>query len=155
MNINKILIGIDDSKYADFAAAYGFDLARSFKAHVGLVHIVEPVAMPQPANDTLVGLPLETVMFPETEILNIQKEQTAILIERTVKQYGNNVEVTNFTEYGSTEEGILRCCAEFNADMIVIGTHSRKGIDRFFMGSVAEHVVRHSTVPVLVVPYHA
>jgi len=36
--------------------------------------------------------------------------------------------------------------------MIVVGTHSRKGIDRLFMGSIAENVVRHSKVPVLVVP---
>jgi nucleotide-binding universal stress UspA family protein len=36
--------------------------------------------------------------------------------------------------------------------MIVIGTHSRTGIDRLLMGSVAEHVIRHSEVPVLVVP---
>ncbi len=39
------------------------------------------------------------------------------------------------------------------AKMIVIGTHSRTGIDRFFMGSVAEQVVRHSDIPVLVVPF--
>jgi nucleotide-binding universal stress UspA family protein len=35
MKISKILIGIDDSKYAEYAASYGFDIARTFNAHVG------------------------------------------------------------------------------------------------------------------------
>jgi nucleotide-binding universal stress UspA family protein len=62
------------------------------------------------------------------------------------------LKVTYFTEYGLTADSILKCGSEFNADLIVVGTHSRTGLDRFFMGSVAEHVVRHSHVPVLVVP---
>jgi len=153
MNISKILIGIDDSKYSEKATAYGFELARTFGAKVGLVHIIEPVAVPEPANDTLVGLPMETASFPQVELMNIQKEQTGNLIERVNKQYATDVEVSNFTEYGPTGDGILKCCNEFGADMIVIGTHRRSGLDRLFMGSVAEEIVRHANVPVLVVPY--
>jgi nucleotide-binding universal stress UspA family protein len=63
------------------------------------------------------------------------------------------MQVTHFTEYGSTASGIIECSKEFGADLIVIGTHSRSGLDRLLMGSVAEHVVRHSEVPVLVVPF--
>jgi nucleotide-binding universal stress UspA family protein len=62
------------------------------------------------------------------------------------------MEVTHFNEFGSTGDGILNCSKEFKADLIVIGTHSRKGLDRLLSGSVSEHVVRHSEVPVLVVP---
>ena len=62
------------------------------------------------------------------------------------------MQITTFNDYGSTADGILKCSEEFGADMIVVGTHSRTGIDRFLMGSIAEDVVRHAQVPVLVVP---
>ena len=46
MTIQKILIAVDDSKYAEHAAEFGFDMARVYKAEVGLVSIVEPIMLP-------------------------------------------------------------------------------------------------------------
>jgi nucleotide-binding universal stress UspA family protein len=153
MKISKILIGIDDSKFAEYAASYGFDIARTFNAHVGLVHIVEPAVMTDTSNsDTILGMPLANPNYNELNILDIQKEQADNVIERTVQKYANGLQVTHFNEYGSTADGILNCSKEFGADLIVIGTHSRSGIDRLLMGSVAESVIRNSLVPVLVVP---
>lgn len=51
-----------------------------------------------------------------------------------------------------TGEAILRRAAEIGADAIAIGTHGRTGLRRLIFGSVAEEVVRHATVPVLVIP---
>jgi nucleotide-binding universal stress UspA family protein len=153
MKISKILIGIDDSKFAEYAASYGFDIAQTFNAHVGLVHIVEPAVMTDTSNsDTILGMPLANPNYNELNILDIQKEQADNVIERTVQKYANGLQVTHFNEYGSTADGILNCSKEFGADLIVIGTHSRSGIDRLLMGSVAESVIRNSLVPVLVVP---
>jgi nucleotide-binding universal stress UspA family protein len=150
--MKKILIGIDDSKFAEHAADYGFDLAHKLKAEVGLIHIIEPVVATQAGTiDSSIGAPFDnTIVMPE--LYNIQDENARKLIAATVKKYGEGIKITHFTEYGSTADGILECSKEFKADMIVIGTHSRTGIDRFLMGSVAEHVVRHADVPVLVVP---
>ncbi|OOQ58641.1 universal stress protein [Mucilaginibacter pedocola] len=152
MKISRILIGIDDSKFADYAASYGFDLAKTFNAHVGLVHIVEPVVTPITTNDTITGLPYEDPGVNDVEMLNVQEHLSESLVDRTIEKYAGDLQVTHFSEFGATAEGILHCSKEFNADLIVIGTHSRTGLDRFFMGSVAESVVRHSEVPVLVVP---
>lgn len=156
MNIRKILIGIDDSKFAEHAAEYGFDIAHKFNAAVGLVNIVEPIAIPQQYNTTLD--PTMNIINPdagpeELELLDIQKAQSAHIVERFTKQFGENMQIAHFTDYGSTADGILKCSKEFEADLIVIGTHHRSGLDRLLMGSVAEHVVRHSDVPVLVVPF--
>jgi nucleotide-binding universal stress UspA family protein len=152
MHINKILIGIDDSKFAEYAASYGFDLAKTFNAHVGLVHIVEPMVTPVTTNDTITGLPFQDSGVNEVELLNIQEDMSDNIVNRTIKKYAGDLQVTHFNEYGSTADGILHCSKEFKADLIVIGTHSRTGIDRLLMGSVAESVVRSSQVPVLVVP---
>ncbi|MFA6247033.1 MAG: universal stress protein [Mucilaginibacter sp.] len=152
MKISKILIGIDDSKFAEYAASYGFDIAHTFNAHVGLVHIVEPAITPETSSDSILGMPMGSPDFNEMNLLDIQKENAENIIDRTVKKYANGLQVTHFNEYGATADGILNCCKEFKADLIVIGTHSRSGIDRLLMGSVAETVVRNSHVPVLVVP---
>ena len=153
MKITKILIGIDDSKYAEYAAAYGFDLAHKFDAAVGLVNIVEPAMMPNvgSGNDPFLGV--QTNGAEELELLDIQKNHSETTVERFIKQFAGDMPVSHFTNYGSTSDGIIQCAKEFGADLIVLGTHSRSGIDHFLMGSVAEDVVRHSEVPVLVVPF--
>jgi len=158
MKISKIIIGIDDSKFAEYAASYGFDMAKAFNAHVGLVHIVEPAVAPVTPTDTIIGMPMQDNVFTgieQTEIMHIQDEQADNIITRTIKKYAGDLQVTHFNEYGSTADGILNCSREFKADLIVIGTHSRSGIDRLLMGSVAESVVRNSEIPVLVVPMPA
>jgi nucleotide-binding universal stress UspA family protein len=155
MKIKKILIGIDDSKFAEHAAEYGFDVAHNYKAHVGLVHIVEPVMIPAATtgSDISLGAIPQVGGINELELMTIQNQSSESLIERTAKYFGKDLEVTQFNEFGDTADGIIDCAKAFNADLIVIGTHSRTGLDRFLMGSVAEHVVRHSPVPVLVVPF--
>lgn len=154
MKISKILIGIDDSAYARNAAAYGFDMARDYKAAVGLVHIIEPIVIPSTPADNLSGIPMDSTFgIQEVELSEVQSNQTETLIANTIKEFGDGLEVTAFKQYGSRAEGIIDCCKEFQADLIIIGTHKRSGLDRLLIGSVAEHVVRHSAVPVLVVPF--
>ena len=153
MVIKKVLIAIDYGKHAAHAAEYGFELARKFGAEAGLVNIVEPVILPSVSTtDPIIGMPTESLGVDEMELLDIQQTQSENIVDQTIKKFAADTQVTHFTEYGSTTDGIITCAKEFNADIIVIGTHSRTGFDRLLMGSVAEHVVRHSPVPVLVVP---
>ena len=155
MKITKVLIGIDDSKFAEHAAEYGFDIARQFNAAVGLVNIVEPAIVPQmtTGTDSLMGVSTPGIGLEEMEMIDIQQSQSDNIIDRTIAKFSGELSVTHFSEYGSTADGIVQCSKEFGADLIVIGTHSRSGLDRLLMGSVAEDVVRHSEVPVLVVPF--
>ncbi|MFD2145118.1 universal stress protein [Mucilaginibacter antarcticus] len=65
MLIKKILIGIDNSKYAENAAKYGFDIAHKFSAKVALVHMVVPMVMPyNNTADPLTGLPTSPWPIP-------------------------------------------------------------------------------------------
>lgn len=153
--MKKILIGLDDSKYAEHAVEYGFKLAHKLHAEVGLVHIVEPiVAAPVATVEGGLGMPFDTGTDLVTpELYQIQDERSRNMIAEANKKYGDNkIHITNFTEYGSTADGILKCAKDFDAELIVIGTHSRSGFDRFLMGSVTEDIVRQSEIPVLIVP---
>jgi nucleotide-binding universal stress UspA family protein len=154
MMITKVLIAIDDSKTAEHAAAYGFDIARKFNAAVGLVNVIEPI-LASPlimGSDPMLGSPAVDSGMEEMELLDIQKGRSESIVESTIKKFASDLQITHFSEYGSSAQGIIHCAEEFGADLIVLGTHSRTGFDRLLMGSVAEHVVRHAEVPVLVVP---
>jgi len=153
MKINKILIAIDDSKYADNAAAYGFDLAHSYGAQVGLVNVMEPIITSSADANLMTGTPFDAGIANDPEFIKIQQEASENIIQRITNTYAADIKVSHFSEYGSKAEGIIDCSNEFGADLVVIGTHSRTGLDRLLMGSVAEHVIRHSKVPVLVVPF--
>jgi len=153
--IKKILIGVDDSKYAEAAAKYGFNLAESLNAHVGLVNIIEPVPISTPINgaNEILGTPLYGLnIVDDNKIINAQTQVSENIIENITKKYAGKLEVSHYNEYGSTGEGILSCSREFKADIIVIGTHNRSGLDRLFSSNIAEYVVKHSAIPVLVVP---
>jgi nucleotide-binding universal stress UspA family protein len=148
MKIQRILIAVDNSKCAEHAAQYGFELAD-----VGLANIVEPMISSAQSPDMISGSIFDPVVASDPELVNIQKEVSENLIENMIKQFAGDLKVTQFSEFGNSTDGILDCSAQFNADLIVIGTHARTGLDRLLMGSVAEHVVRHSKVPVLVIPF--
>lgn len=154
MEFKKILIAVDDSKYSDNAAQYGFELARKNKALVGLVHIVEPVVT-TPTNDTsLMGsfIPNLNPAVEDVEVINVQEQYSKKLLDNMADKYGKGLEISQYSEFGSTADSIVSCAIQFNADLIVLGTHSRSGFDRLLMGSIAEEVVRHSPVAVLVIP---
>ncbi|MFD1258491.1 universal stress protein [Mucilaginibacter terrae] len=154
MSITRILIGIDESKYADHAAEYGFKLARKFDAAVGIVSIIEPLsAAVTPMGDTAFGLPFDGVNdVNNVDIMNAQNQSADALLNRIVDKYSEGLPVTQYTDYGTSADGIINCAAQFGADLIIVGTHHRSGFDRLLMGSVAEEVIRNSKVPVLVVP---
>lgn len=151
MLIKKILIGIDNSTFSEHAAKYGFNMAKTFNAKVALVHIVEPTLMPPNVGMDPLSSPVVSPIN-DAEIMDVQNDMSENLLEKTEKKFGKGIQVTHFNEFGDTADGIIECSKDFGADLIIVGTHSRSGIDRLLMGSVAEHVVRHSEIPVLVVP---
>lgn len=73
-------------------------------------------------------------------------------IANYLKKKGMNVE-TVVTD-GIPADDILNYATENEVDLIIMSTHGRSGISRWFSGSVAEKVIRHSTVPVLISPPH-
>lgn len=152
MKFQRILIAIDDRKYSKHAAEYGFELAHTFKSAVALVHIVEPVVMTQPSDPSMLGSLVPGLGSETVEVEKIQEESSKKLLEQTVNTLGKGLDVTQYSELGSTADTIINCANQFKADLIVIGTHKRSGLDRLLMGSVAESVLHHSPIPVLIVP---
>lgn len=141
MNYSKILIAVDSSEFSMAAAKKGFELAHQLNAKASLIYVI----------DKSKGMGnVDAGIFPEDAILILKKEAEQTLDQLAVMYNGG--ELMKFMPEGHPTEDILETAKTWNADLIVIGTHGRTGLKHLLMGSVAEHIVRHSIIPILVVP---
>ena len=146
--INKILIAIDGSPYSDHIIDYGIFIANTMKSEVAVAHISElPMAAPFMV-DPLSNEPTTMVM----EVMQAQDDANKVLFRYIQKKWGNKIPLHIYTKVGKPKEEILAIADEYQADLIILGTHGRVGFDHFISGSVAEGVVRRSLCPVLVIP---
>jgi len=142
MKNERILIVADDSPSSLKAVKYGFQLAGRLKAKVGLIGVVD---------GALAIGNVDAGVFPEQAAFEMKKSMKEFL-EHMVKDYGHGIDAELFTPEGEVKETILHLAKEWNATLIVAGTHGRKGLNRLLMGSVAESILRDAHIPVVVVP---
>lgn len=145
MNIKHILVGTDLSLEAKSRIPAVVDLARSLDARITLLHVVESFeAIPH-------GSPLAPPLGP-TENVKAMDLARAQLEERRAA-FGSGVVVDVELVVGGDAAEEITAYAEANdVDLIAVTTHGRTGFRRLALGSVAEAVIRHSRVPVLVLP---
>lgn len=147
-NIDRILIAVEDSPYSDQAIRYGVMLAKKMSSQIAMVHADEiPVSTPYIADPMLSETPL---MIPE--MMEIQEEASKNLFKRIYEEYGEGIKITKFIRIGRAQDEILAVADEYNADLIILGTHGRTGLDHFISGSVSESVARKAKCPVLIIP---
>ncbi len=147
MSIPKhILVPTDFSEAGDAAIEYAIDLAQQLGAIVHLLHVV---TLP------VYGV-AEIGMAHASAIAQKSMLVAQDSLDRLAERLRDRVEVAPVRlEMGDAREVIDRVAEDVHADLIVMGTHGRKGLSRWFMGSVAESVVRTAPCPVLTVHQHA
>lgn len=144
MDFKKILIAVDNSTCAEKAAKTGYEMASKFGAEVALLNIIEPA--PASVNPDFTLAPAFMEMYDNSE------ENSQTLLQEISNKYGNGMPTVYLTSLDTATHGIIQQAEEWNAELIVIGTHGRTGFYHFLMGSVAEHVARKAACPVLIVP---
>lgn len=100
---------------------------------------------------SLSDLPMESSWEGVSSALKKQGEQAIHDVEELI----GDVPFESSVVDGSPSRKIVNYAAENDIDVIVMGTHGRSGVDRLLLGSVAERVVRSSTVPVLTIRVNA
>jgi nucleotide-binding universal stress UspA family protein len=147
-DFKKILIAVDDSKYAHLAAAYGFSLAKKLDAQLALVHVDEfPIAL-NVAGDPVLGDSVQVI----PDLMDIQKKSAEDLFKNLKAEFGSVLVQKEYILEGNIVNEIIEAAKEFEADMMVVGTHGRTGFNHFISGSVAEQITRQAHCPVLIVP---
>jgi nucleotide-binding universal stress UspA family protein len=140
LRFKTVLVPVDFSASSRRALDYAAGFAASHGGRLVLLHVVEPVVYPAE-----LGYPSLGALPPQTEYERAGKEQLSLL----ARQVSGSVEVTAKIRVGQPYVEITRAARELGADLIIISTHGHTGLKRVLVGSTAERVVRHATVPVL------
>jgi nucleotide-binding universal stress UspA family protein len=135
----NILVPTDFSASSEQALDYASDLADKLGAKI---HLLSVVGIPSYGVPELgVGLTAtmmdDMVMDTQTALDQLARDRTSV--------------AQTLVRAGDPRDVILQTAEELHADLIVMGTHGRRGISRALLGSVAEMIVRTSPVPVLTV----
>ena len=142
----KILVPVDGSATSYRALDTAVELARSFGASLRLVHVIEEMAY-LTGYDPLGGY--------SGDLIGIMQESGRKVLEDAMaraKAAGVEVDTILFDKLGERlAETVAHGAKQWGADLIVLGTHGRRGVGRLLMGSGAEQIIRLAPVPVLVV----
>jgi nucleotide-binding universal stress UspA family protein len=140
--IKTVLVPTDFSEPGEAALAYAVNLAESLGARLVLLHAFE---LP------IVGLPNGTIVATADFVSRIVNASQKALDDAIARYGERKVQITPLLKQGDAREVVLAVAKEVCAELIVMGTHGRRGIARALIGSVTESVVRTATVPVLTV----
>jgi nucleotide-binding universal stress UspA family protein len=141
----RIVVPLDGSDIAEQALQSAEDFARATGATVHLVRVVE---FPSTSYAYVYGA------MVESEAITVQLEDAVNFAEEYLDEVAKTISEHGITVTTEVRHGIA--CQELVAtmtpgDLFVIASHGRSGVARWFLGSVAEEITRHATVPVLLV----
>lgn len=138
-----IVVATDGSKYSVAAASAAIGLAKRNKSSLTVLSVAP--------NELLSASDMD-VTFNQRELIEKNSLREAEKNAKAVKEAAQKeeVEVTAFVLSGRPADAIIETAKERNADLIVLGSHGRTGVERLLMGSVAERVIVLASCPVLV-----
>jgi len=140
ITIASILCPVDFSEASHNAIRYACEFARSMGSKVYLLNVVEPRAMA--ADMALNYIPVEEEL-----------EKAAVEDLKPILQQALDAGITAQSEVmiGTPADVILQQAADWDVNLLIMGSHGKTGLSRLLMGSVAEAVVRKAACPVLIV----
>ncbi|MEA3135991.1 MAG: hypothetical protein QOJ26_114 [Thermoplasmata archaeon] len=145
----KILVALEFNETGRAALAAAIALAKDLRATLVLVHVFQRAFMKAelPTASSIAARP------PDREAQAEAADAEALATTWADEARAAGLMVETETPRGDTVQAVLDSARRHAATLVVVGTHGRTGLHRLVAGSVAEHVVRHSDRPVLVVPH--
>jgi nucleotide-binding universal stress UspA family protein len=141
-----ILVGTDFSDPARTALDWAIDLARALSAHIVVAHVFD---LP------IVGFLDASLVVDAKTAAKMSDEAQKALDAEIARMRNLGVAVEGQLRQGDARDVLPSLAATVGAKLIVVGSHGRRGMARALLGSVAESVVRASSVPVVVVRHRA
>lgn len=142
--IQGVLVPLDMSPSSDRIARYAVEMSRCFGAKLTALLVVEE-------GEALRGLNMPTISY-EDILPDLVAQARQKLETYAHTRLGEAKALDLQVRHGEAWEKILEAARETRADLIVMGTHGRRGLERAIFGSTAERVPRRSPVPVVAVP---
>lgn len=137
-SIREILLATDLSPASALAEELAFELARRLNANLLMVSVIDPRAL---------WLPTGGYRQRMDQVRDARQSAAKGIVDRAHRE---GIALRTLIWEGDPAESIIEAAIAERADLIVVGSHQRKGVDRLVMGSVSEQVVRSAPVPVVV-----
>jgi nucleotide-binding universal stress UspA family protein len=143
----RILVAVDRSEQSRWALKLACELALSLKAELVLLHVVD-----SPCTFASHFAAAASAVVP----VSPQTQEGAELLHEVAACVPPTLSPLKVLRHGDADREIIAAAAEWDADLIVIGTHGRGHVSRYFflLGSVAEYVLRYAECPVITVSDH-
>ncbi|MEO5947037.1 MAG: universal stress protein [Chitinophagaceae bacterium] len=148
--MKKVLIAIDYTPAAEKVVATGYAIAKAMNSEIAIVHVITEAAFYAIDYSPIMGYKGAYTDGAKEVVSDIKKEADNFLA--AVVQHLGDTNISTMVLEGHTTEALLKCCEDWNADLIVMGTHSHHGLDRIFGTDSAQYILKHSSIPLLAVP---
>jgi nucleotide-binding universal stress UspA family protein len=151
--MKKVLIALDYDPTAQKVAEMGFSLAKTMGADVILLHVIaDSVYYSSTEYSPIMGFS-DYMGVSQLQLDNLDglKKAAQHFLDKSKHHLGDE-SIQTMVEEGDFAESILKSAKSNHADVIVIGSHSQKWLEKIVMGSVTEKVLNHTTIPLFVVP---
>ena len=143
IKIQKVLIALDYDETSQKVAEVGFSMAKAMNAETILLHVISE----QPVYYSTYTYMREL----RVDIIGDLKKSTQEFLDKS-KRYLGDDSIKTILKEGDIAETILNTAKELKADVIVMGSHSRKWLENIILGSEAEEVLKKTTVPLFIIP---
>jgi universal stress protein A len=143
-----ILIPVDYGELSSRALEVGLELAGAFGARVDILYVWSAPY----AQSAVSGVEMQGEGH---NLFDLVREQSGKAMEEFLAPYETKttgLDVNWFVESGMPQADVVDHAEKKGCDLIVMGSHGRKALSRWLLGSVAEYVVRHAPCPVMIIP---
>lgn len=149
----RVLIALDYDKSSEKVAQTGYDMAKAMNAEVTLLHVIsDPVYYSSTEYSPILGLTGSLGVEPSiSESIERLKEVTQNFLAKEKNRLGDE-KIQLLLKEGDFADTILKTAKKLHASVIVIGSHSSRWLEDIVMGSVTNKVLRHTTIPLFIVP---
>jgi nucleotide-binding universal stress UspA family protein len=151
--MKKVLIALDYDPTAQKIAETGYSLAKTMGAEAILLHVIsDPVYYSSREYDPIMGFSgyLEAGQLQLDSVEGLKKASQHYL-EKSKQHLGDKT-IQTLVKEGDFAESILKAAKDLHVDIIIMGSHSRRWLDKILMGSVTEKLLRHTSIPILIIP---
>lgn len=149
----KVLIALDYDLTAKKVAEKGYLMAQSMGAEVMLLHVIADSTYYSSLEYSPIVVFLGVTDFDSSNLIDSGglKKLTMHFLDN-MKHHLKDDTIRTLIKEGDFAEAILETAKEIHADIIVMGTHSRKWLENIVMGSVTEKVLNHTAIPLFIIP---
>ena len=151
--MKKVLIAMDYDPTAQKVVEIGFSFAKAMGAEVILLHVItDGTYYTSLEYSSIAGF----FAFSDEDVSHLYepgglKKAITHFLEKEKKHLGDE-SIQTIVKEGNFDEAIVKAAKELHADVIVMGSHSRRWLDEILIGSVTEKVLNKTTIPLFIVP---